>query len=50
MDDDDDDDDDNDNDRQWRMTEAYLSYKHTKWAFGSGELTRAMAYSLIENV
>ena len=23
---------------RWRMTEAYLSYKLTKWAFGSGEL------------
>ena len=23
-----------------RMTEAYLSYKLTKWAFGSGELKK----------
>ena len=27
-----------DDDGRWRTTEAYRSYKLTKWAFGSGEL------------
>ena len=26
--------------RRWRTTEVYLSYKLTKWAFGSGELKK----------
>ena len=36
-----------DDDWRWHMTEAYLSYKLTIWAFGSGELkTKAILMSI----